>query len=354
MTRILKHVVQGIADLERLRERACVIAIREHRALAPPEAIECARNAHAQALHGAGECALALRFADEMDVIADDHVFHDAHAEAIRARDEASLDDFRFSPVAQVPQTRRDPRRDEQRMARLQSCTTRVPDTRTRTRRFPPSARTRTAPPLELEHTLLAPLLGPHIVHDEQRVLRFAKYSRFLGALGTGAIARNSIGQTFALEARSSSADNCALATIECCVQFVALAQSWQWVIRGSWQVQPPHLDSADILCRSLARDGEPHGRSTLVHGRVAHTTRPVAHTVAAEISCISFRVPWRHSNEHDCTITSTVPEPARDRRRSPTSKQAHRRAQPLALRRAGRAARGSRRRFRSRPVRRA
>ncbi len=151
---IAEHVAEGAANLGRRPEHVLVVVVREHRAVAPHEPIEAARDAHAQALHAARKRDRVARLDDEMDVVALHREADDAQIAPFVRSAQRRADDAEASAAPQVPDVIAYAQRDVHREARRKPGSRPVGDAGAFSLRLSTRAGTAAAPSAEREGEL--------------------------------------------------------------------------------------------------------------------------------------------------------------------------------------------------------
>src|SRR5262245_5550976 len=80
-----------------------VVAVVEDGAAPPHDAVEPARDAHAEPLHAAGERALVLRLDEQVQVVPRHGIVHEAKAEAVAAAPEGARQRREAATGPQIP-----------------------------------------------------------------------------------------------------------------------------------------------------------------------------------------------------------------------------------------------------------
>jgi len=119
-SRVVQHVVQRMTHFTRRLEHVRVIAVAEHGSDSTPQAVECTRDADAEALHAARERSLIVCFANEVQVIRQHGELDEPHSESIRASDESFAYGRILALVSQALQTVFNAQRDVRRVTRVQ------------------------------------------------------------------------------------------------------------------------------------------------------------------------------------------------------------------------------------------
>lgn len=154
-SRIVEEVGERIAHLARRLQRMRVIAIGEDRPRTTPGTIERPRDAHARALHAAGERTLVIDLAHQVEMIAQHREVHEPQAQAIGSAGECVTNGVMCSHLSQAWQPGLDAKRDVQRMARRNRRSSRVCDVGPIARRLATCAPSRATPTRILERDLL-------------------------------------------------------------------------------------------------------------------------------------------------------------------------------------------------------
>ena len=89
--RVVAEIAAHTSHLRRRTQDASVIVIVEHGAATLHDAIERARDAHAEAVHAARQRLLARRFDEQVNVIALHRVMYEPQSEAVGAGEERTL-----------------------------------------------------------------------------------------------------------------------------------------------------------------------------------------------------------------------------------------------------------------------
>jgi hypothetical protein len=118
---VLEDIDDGLPGLARRAQIVGVVSVGDHAAGAPGHAIELARHAHTESLHGPPEGDLVIRLDEEMEVIGLDREVDDARAESITRPTQGASDGRVDAMAAQIGDAADDARGDMDGKSRLEA-----------------------------------------------------------------------------------------------------------------------------------------------------------------------------------------------------------------------------------------